>query len=589
MFDFSDFHLSGTFGGIAPSWMQALPDELLDEVVLDVSVRDVVMLVCAYLMSADFCFRVLKRKIYLCNIRWSNLEKSTGYRSSEVAVMIFLMNFLVETGRVDVVTATELEGGFCFVKELMSVSWMTVAFHALGEFPNPWMVYNLYFSQMGSFVLPSCNRSGCAVRAADGRILLTDCVLCLLRYARDELSYSKTPAPRKEKLLVREDEEDKLFHFVGSHTYSHVSHVQQVQLSNQYGNGKYTTFLDLMQRECFYDSRVGTPTVIDLDSEILDSPVEDRKKTEKDLRRDGFRAGLLFDEELMSTFTDGVESARRIQKSARDDKLQSTIGPLDSASCVTPRPLSEQKPNHKFSIDTERSELATQIATLTADVHNLVLKSSKTVGDYTRDEYDEDLTQAFESSGMVRNNGQLFIRPLAFTGAAELVPKITVDDRLNFLIRLHTAIFKIVPNSADYPPCGIMTVLKRATEGKLPDDHPSFDLLQIVVTDSLDWSHMMVKNNNFGLPVIEPGMRFNERIIGSNLLSLKGEYFGRWSSVVKDCILPNDITDTSRWSDSYETRSMKRITSRRPDMARLERQTAKGAYRRRRRDSILGL
>jgi len=231
--------------------------------------------------------------------------------------------------------------------------------------------------------------------------------------------------------------------------------------------------------------------------------------------------------------------------------------------------------------------LSTQIANLTADVRGMKLKNQSTVGDYRRDEYDVDLSEAFESSGVISREGQFFLQPLAHTNAADLVPKMTLDNRLNFLIRLHTAIFKIVQNTTDYPKPGIYQVLKDATEGRLSDDHPSFDLLQIVVTDTFDWSHGIIKNNNFLLPVLEQGMRFNERIIAMCLLALKQEYSMRWGSIVKDCILPSDITDNTRWSDSYEQTSTKRITSRRPDMAVNDREHTRKSYKRSRRDSVM--
>jgi len=125
-------------------------------------------------------------------------------------------------------------------------------------------------------------------------------------------------------------------------------------------------------------------------------------------------------------------------------------------------------------------------------------------------------------------------------------------------------------------------------EGKVRDDHPSFDLLQIVVTDTFDWQHGIIKNNNFMLPVVERGMRFNERIIAICLLSLKQEYTIRWGSLVKDCVLPNDITDTTRWSDSHDPSEMRRISARRPDIAVNEREHVRKSYKRSRRDSLFG-
>jgi hypothetical protein len=57
---------------------------------------------------------------------------------------------------------------------------------------------------------------------------------------------------------------------------------------------------------------------------------------------------------------------------------------------------------------------------------------------------------------------------------------------------------------------------------------------------------------------------------------------------MKDCIIPSDIADTSRWSDTHHRAPERRITSRRPDLAMREREHEKRMYKKRRRDSGLG-
>jgi len=567
-----EFDLSDAGGIMAPQWMTRLPREMIDEFVKDLSAHDVVRFVCAYMMSADLCVKALISKINQMRTKLTPVEKSTDYRKREMSVLLYVFNFLVETGRVDVETIDIHVDGFCYLSLVKKISWMTVAKHAIGPFATPWDVDCYYQAQKGSVDLPNCGPCGNAFRVG-GKIKVF-CTVCMLRYA--SWADNKEEFVRPERLVLKEIEGGRLYHLVDEVDHHNLDYDTERTLQSFHGEGRYHTMYHMAQRECYFTASVGSQGVLNLDDESdltyhTIKPLSPNQRVVEAANRTENVVNAVFD------YLDKEQSV------VADSNF--TVRPNDSASMITPNPSTVRLGDSKKSSDL-LSQISTQMARLTADVVHMKEMKSSRVGDYLRYEYESDLQDAFASSGMVSKDGQLFIRPFAHTGACELVPKITVDDRLNFLIRLHTAIFKMIDNSPDYPKPGFMRTIKQASEGRLPDDHPSFDLLQIVITDTIDWQHMMIKNNNFGLPVLEPGMRLNERILAVCLVSLKTEYFARWTSVTKDCILPQDITDTSRWSDSHSSSHAKRITGKRPDLARNHREFEKTQFFKKRKDSL---
>lgn len=159
-------------------------------------------------------------------------------------------------------------------------------------------------------------------------------------------------------------------------------------------------------------------------------------------------------------------------------------------------------------------------------------------------QYETDLNLAIGCSGV--SNGE--VQSLPDPGAGGLVPSITIDQRLNFLIRIHTALFKLLTEGVNYPGKNFLIKFKELRDGKLTFDHPSLDLLEIVLEDTVDWRRHVVKRNLFKIPGFHPGLLLNERIIGKSLLSLKEEYKIRWNSLVGDCVLPSMLS-SSEWSD----------------------------------------
>jgi len=160
-----------------------------------------------------------------------------------------------------------------------------------------------------------------------------------------------------------------------------------------------------------------------------------------------------------------------------------------------------------------------------------------------------EVMEAFELSGVKIVESQLFVLSSPSTLSHTLVPSITIDQRLNFLIRIHTALFKILPES-NYPGSSFMSVFQKLHNGRFEFDHPSLDLLMVVMEDTINWRTRRVTENKFCLPVLEPGMRINERIIGNCLLNLLSDYRIRWMNIFKDCVIPLNIQVDKRWDDS---------------------------------------
>jgi len=530
------------------TWFSRAPKELVLRMLWQMSAEEVFCLAVAVMFDGPLTLFMLVEKFKHCLQTWDPFQKSHEDNIRNLSLYLRFIGFLHDMNITFLPFRDHQDDGFCYLSEVTNPNWLSISANLLGPYPAPWLVRCLYMAQEGRVNLPMAVKVRQEHQNKLSQWHECSCLYCgfILEVLR---SGNQRMEEKSNRLLFREDTCEVMYHFCGFHSHKTISSEHSVMLATQHGDGKFLTSYELRQLDCFFTAAVGSPEVVDFD----------------------------------------LETVLEHQHKNQSHNAESTIMPNDSASMITPRPLNHTSRKDRSILsqdDDVITLLSTQIANLTADLRGMKDKHSVSHGDYTKDEYDVDLAEAFQSSGVINKDGQLFLRPLAHTNASELVPKITVDERLNFLIRLHTAIFKIIPNTADYPRPGISQILKNAMEGKVRDDHPSFDLLQIVVTDTFDWQHGIIKNNNFMLPVVERGMRFNERIIAICLLSLKQEYTIRWGSLVKDCVLPNDITDTTRWSDSHDPSEMRRISARRPDIAVNVREHVRKSYKRSRRDSL---
>lgn len=173
---------------------------------------------------------------------------------------------------------------------------------------------------------------------------------------------------------------------------------------------------------------------------------------------------------------------------------------------------------------------------------------SNTHSSYTKEDYESDLLIAHENSGIKVIDGEFTVPKPPKTYSHTMIPKITCDDWLNFLIRLHMALFLLL-GTDPYPPTDFIYKFKRLHEGKYDGVHPSMDLLHVVMDNTMDFKRMIVKSNNFCFPIIEPRMKINEMIIASCLISLLSDYKSRWAHLFKDCVVPSFVQRNKKWED----------------------------------------
>jgi len=216
-----------------------------------------------------------------------------------------------------------------------------------------------------------------------------------------------------------------------------------------------------------------------------------------------------------------VESVLRLLERSADQSLL----PSDSASCT---------PDKKYPSQSVVPAISTEIHTDFDLAHP----------GWDAGHYETDLALAVGGCGV--SSG--VVDGVPDPGSGGLVPKITIDQRLNFLIRLHTALFKMLSEGDNYPGKDFLRKFKILRDGKLPFDHPSLDLLDIVLEDTVDWKRHLVKRNLFKVPGFHPGLLLTERVIGNSLVSLREEYRMRWNSLVGDCVLPSMLSEL-KWSD----------------------------------------
>jgi hypothetical protein len=510
-----------------PKQLEGLPGELISNVLSRLSVGEVIMFACAYVASSQFSFFVLKEKLRICRFSWTNAQKSSRSGYVEVVGLITVLYYFVERHFVQVDSTFPEDDGFCYLSETDELDWIFMARECIGKYPSPWLVNCFYASMSSCYSIPTPVAEYChwirrrilPVPLSYENLLNTaECLHCkleVLRMARAHQTGGQLLQTKLSCLVFKEVGPGK-YHLCGFNIHHNLDRYREEILRDIYGFGTFTTLHHLKQRESYYSGVVGVLEKVDVD---LHSEVTVRDFAGKvGLSKQGVVGVVNSDLARIRSQDEAHTQYLMGQKSSElPSELEPTVMPDESASCVTPRPLGVVKQVDRDDMGSIVSKLTSQIATMRVDLQKMTEK--KIIGDYTRTEYDEDLSEAFESSGVVNHCGQLLLKPPAHTSACELVPKMTVDDRLNFLIRLHTAIFKVVDNTSDYPRPGIMADLKSVSDGALSDEHPSFDLLQIVMTDTFDWSHFMVKNNNFLLPVLERGMRLNERIVATCLVS----------------------------------------------------------------------
>lgn len=199
---------------------------------------------------------------------------------------------------------------------------------------------------------------------------------------------------------------------------------------------------------------------------------------------------------------------------------------------------------------------------------------------YSKEDYEADLQIAHENSGITKIDGEWCIPRPPKTMSHTLIPMITNDKWLNFLIRLHVALFLLL-GTDPYPPKNFMSKFLSLRRGKYSDMHASMDLLQIVLENTIDFDRMRVKKNNFCLPILEEKMRISESIIASTLISLLAEYKLRWTHLFKDCVIPTFVQPSSQWDIRSVSASVGEQVNEKLDRRKKERGDKNDSTRRR--------
>jgi hypothetical protein len=224
------------------------------------------------------------------------------------------------------------------------------------------------------------------------------------------------------------------------------------------------------------------------------------------------------------------------QKMETDDSFKGKIDMLTSFVASLEDPL---KPKKYYDEGKEkRAEIAETYDALT--IFDTPHPS------YSKEDYESDLQLAHENSGILKIDDEWVIPRAPKTFSHTLIPRITCDKWLNFLIRIHVALFLLLGKSP-YPPKDFMRKFNDLRRGEYSDMHSSMDLLQVVLENTIDFDGMRVKRNNFCLPILEDKMKISEMIIANCLISLLAEYKSRWAHLFKDCVIPTFVQPSDGW------------------------------------------
>lgn len=193
----------------------------------------------------------------------------------------------------------------------------------------------------------------------------------------------------------------------------------------------------------------------------------------------------------------------------------STIMPNDSASRVRPlnynpkTQISAQMPKKDFSPMIPQSSVGSMFDTVIAGYKQSPEEKIEELDCYT---------QINEISGL---------------------PIIFVNVRLNFLAHIHEPLQRFLTKANKYPCYESMQLLNdfiRKNEKK--DKAPHEQLLYTVIRSTISMSRNKVIANPFNLPVLEPNMRLNDKLIYMCFDQLYIEYQTEWFKTLKDVNVP---------------------------------------------------
>lgn len=117
------------------------------------------------------------------------------------------------------------------------------------------------------------------------------------------------------------------------------------------------------------------------------------------------------------------------------------------------------------------------------------------------------------------------------------LPRIFLNDRLNFLSHIHSALFKLLTSeTGEYPTIDCLEIL--LDNRKYWGNEPSTLLLETVIDSTVDGKSGVVKSNPFRLPIIEPTMQLTSKIMHMALDQLHREFEIEWFNTMKTLTTP---------------------------------------------------
>jgi hypothetical protein len=135
------------------------------------------------------------------------------------------------------------------------------------------------------------------------------------------------------------------------------------------------------------------------------------------------------------------------------------------------------------------------------------------------------------------------------------LPKVFLNDRLNFLCHFHSALFQMLTTeSGDYPSPDSLTII--LDNRKDWSNSPEIVLLETVIDRTIDSRTGVVKANPFRLPIIEPTMQLTPKIMHMSLDQLHREFEIEWFNTLKTMTTP-------KFQSKYESRKYRNRDSRR--------------------------
>jgi len=115
--------------------------------------------------------------------------------------------------------------------------------------------------------------------------------------------------------------------------------------------------------------------------------------------------------------------------------------------------------------------------------------------------------------------------------------RIFLNDRLNFLSHIHSALFQLLTDDEGiYPTTKCLEILLESRKTWSQD--PSTLLLETVMDATIDSRTGIVKSNPFRIPIIEPTMQLTPKIMYMALDQLHGEFETEWFNTMKTLTTP---------------------------------------------------